>query len=113
MWLIVNCAAASTSPHFGGILRVKISERVATVDPRQWPSNSIQAAASERLASLVFDRLVRFDDHGSVQSVLAISWSTMGVRSAGKFRLRGDVKFADGSPLTAKRLLLRFSNCSK
>ncbi len=102
MWLIVNCAAASTSPHFGGILRVKISERVATVDPRQWPSNSIQAAASERLASLVFDRLVRFDDHGSVQSVLAISWEHDGGAKRWQFRLRGDVKFADGSPLTAE-----------
>src|SRR6202790_5757434 len=74
IWLVAAGAAASTSPQFGGILRVQISERVANIDPREWPSDSLRAAATERLASLVFDRLVRFDDHGVPQPALAISW---------------------------------------
>ena len=66
--------AASTRPKYGGTLRVQMSERVATIDPRQWPLDSAQAAAAERVDSLVFDRLVRLDDHGAPQPALAISW---------------------------------------
>jgi peptide/nickel transport system substrate-binding protein len=106
MWLIVACAAASTAPHFGGILRAQISDRVATVDPRQWPSDSLRGADAEMLASLVFDRLVRFDEHGSVQSVLAISWEHDGHAKRWQFHLRGGVKFSDGSPLTPESAAL-------
>jgi peptide/nickel transport system substrate-binding protein len=100
MLLIGTGAAASTSPHFGGVLRVQISERVMSVDPRQWPSDSIQAAATERVDSLVFDRLVRFDDHGSLQPGLAISWEHDAHAKRWQFHLREGAKFADGSPLT-------------
>jgi ABC-type transport system substrate-binding protein len=104
--LIVASAAASTSPHFGGILRVQISERVMTVDPRQWPSESLRAAATERLASLVFDRLVRFDDHGIAQPALAVSWQNDSQAKRWQFRLREGAKFADGSPLTPEAAAL-------
>ncbi len=100
MLLLATCAAASTSPQFGGILRVQISGHVATIDPRQWPSDSLRAAATERLASLVFDRLVRFDDHGMPQPSLAISWQHDADAKRWQFHLRAGVKFSDGSPLT-------------
>jgi peptide/nickel transport system substrate-binding protein len=99
LWLATG-AGASTSPQFGGILRVQISEHVATIDPRQWPSDSLRAAAAERLASLVFDRLVRFDDHGMPQPVLAVSWQHDDSAKRWQFRLREGVKFSDGAPLT-------------
>jgi ABC-type transport system substrate-binding protein len=99
IWLVAAGAAASTSPRFGGILRVQISERVANLDPREWPSDSLRAAATERLASLVFDRLVRFDDHGVPQPALAISWQQDQDAKHWQFLLRGGAKFADGSPL--------------
>jgi peptide/nickel transport system substrate-binding protein len=104
--LIVTSAAASTAPHFGGILRVQVRERVATVDPRQWPSDSLRAAATERLASLVFDRLVRFDDHGTPQPGLAASWKHDVQSKRWQFRLREGVKFADGGPLTPEAAAL-------
>src|ERR1700693_6347944 len=63
-FFLTTCAAASTVPHFGGTLRVEMSERIATIDPRQWPSVPAQAAAVERLDTLIFDRLVRLDEHG-------------------------------------------------
>src|SRR6266853_1550818 len=106
MLLIVTCAVASASPHFGGILRVQISERVATVDPRQWPSDSLRTAATERLASLVFDRLVRFDDHGMPQPALASSWQHDPLSKRWQFRLREGAKFADRSPLTPEAAAL-------
>jgi len=98
--LLATGAAASTSPQFGGILRVQISEHVASVDPREWPSDSLRAAATEKLASLVFDRLVRFDDHGMPQPMLAVSWQHDDDAKRWQFHLREGVKFTDGSPLT-------------
>src|SRR6202043_1326127 len=67
-------AMASLRPRYTGTLRVQVRERVATIDPRRWPSDSLEVAATVRLASLVFDRLVRFDERGSPQPRLAISW---------------------------------------
>ena len=103
MLLLASGAAASTSPQFGGILRVQISEHVANIDPRQWPSDSLSAAAAEKVASLVFDRLVRFDDHGVPQPALAVSWQHDAEARRWQFRLREGVKFTDGSPLTPER----------
>jgi peptide/nickel transport system substrate-binding protein len=104
--LIVTGAAGSTSPQFGGVLRVQISERVVSVDPRQWPSDSLRAAAAERLDSFIFDRLVRFDDRGTPQSGLATFWTHDPQSKRWQFRLREGVKFADGSPLTPEAAAL-------
>jgi peptide/nickel transport system substrate-binding protein len=93
-------AAASTRPQRGGSLRVQMREQIATIDPRQWPSAPAQAPAAERLDSLVFDRLVRLDVHGTLQPALAISWQQDAQSKRWQFRLRDGVKFSDGSLLT-------------
>ena len=77
-----------------------MSEHIASIDPRQWPSAPAQAAAAERVDSLVFDRLVRLDEHGTLQPALAISWQHDAQSKRWQFRLRDGVKFSDGSPLT-------------
>jgi peptide/nickel transport system substrate-binding protein len=77
-----------------------MTERVATIDPRQWPSAPGPAVAAERLESLVFDRLVRLDERGAPQPALAISWQHDAQSKRWQFRLRDGVKFSDGSPLT-------------
>ena len=92
--------AASTRPQIGGRLRVQISERIAAIDPRQWLSDPEQAAAAERIASLVFDRLIRIDERGALQPALAISWQHDAQWKRWQFRLRDGVKFSDGMPLT-------------
>ena len=92
--------AASTRPKFGGTLRVEMSERVAAVDPRMWPGDSIAAAATERVDSLVFDRLVRLDERGALQPALAVSWQSDAQAKRWQFRLRDGVKFSDGFSLT-------------
>jgi peptide/nickel transport system substrate-binding protein len=98
--LAASAAMASVQPRFGGTLRVQMNQRVLTIDPRQWPAGSPQATAAERLDSLIFDRLVRFDDHGMVQPALAVSWQQGAQSKRWEFHLRKDVKFSDGSPLT-------------
>ncbi len=94
-------AAPSTRPQTGGTLRVQIGERIGAIDPRQIPSAGSQAAAAERVDSLVFDRLVRLDERGNVQPALAISWQHDAQFKRWQFRLREGVKFSDGTPLTA------------
>jgi peptide/nickel transport system substrate-binding protein len=93
-------AAPSTLPAYGGILRVQISERIVTIDPRQWPLDLARAPATERVDSLIFDRLVRFDDHGTPQPALAVSWEHDAQSRRWQFRVRDGVKFSDGAPLT-------------
>src|SRR5258706_13624685 len=95
-----NNVAASTRPKYGGILRVHINERITTVDPRQWPSFPAPITAVERLESLVFDRMVRFDEHGTPRPALAISWQNDAQSKRWQFRLSDNVKFSDGSRLT-------------
>ncbi len=93
-------AGASARPQMGGNLRVQISERITTIDPRQWPSAPGNGAAAERIDSLVFDRLTRLDEHGTLQPALAISWQHDAQSKRWQFRLRDGVKFSDGAPLT-------------
>jgi peptide/nickel transport system substrate-binding protein len=97
---IAPIVVASKRPQVGGTLRVQISERLLTIDPRQWPADSMNASAAERVESLIFDRLVKLDEHGNVQPALAISWQHDAQSKTWQFRLRDGVKFSDGSSLT-------------
>jgi ABC-type transport system substrate-binding protein len=90
----------SARPQTGGTLRVQMSERISSVDPRLWPTDYFQAAAAERVDSLVFDRLAKVDDHGMPQPALAVSWEHDELFKRWQFRLRDGVKFSDGTPLT-------------
>jgi peptide/nickel transport system substrate-binding protein len=99
-------AGASRRPGYGGTLRVQMTERVSSIDPRRWPTDSLRASAAERVESLVFDRLVRFDDQGVPQPALAISWQHDAASKRWQFRLREGVKFTDGSLLTPEAAAL-------
>jgi ABC-type transport system substrate-binding protein len=99
LWLCIR-VDASVRPRFGGTLRVQMSERVENLDPRQRPSAPAQTAALERLDTLVFDRLIRLDGHGTLQPGLAVSWQYDAQGKRWLFRLRDGVKFSDGTPLT-------------
>jgi peptide/nickel transport system substrate-binding protein len=98
----VSGGAPSTRPRAGGILRVQIHERIDTIDPRRWPSVATESAAAERVDSLVFDRLLRLDDHGTPQPALAVSWQHDAQQKRWQFRLRDGVKFSEGTPLTSE-----------
>ncbi|HYL10572.1 MAG TPA: ABC transporter substrate-binding protein [Candidatus Acidoferrales bacterium] len=98
----LGSAHAATRPHYGGTLHVEMRERVASLDPRQWPADSEASAAAERLASLIFERLVALDENGRPQPQLAAWWEHDAEMKSWKFTLRSGVKFQDGSPLTPK-----------
>ncbi len=56
---------------------------------------------SEHIDSLIFDSLVRRDEHFNVQPWLAQSWETPDPLTY-IFHLRSGVHFHDGRPLTSK-----------
>ena len=74
-------------PGYGGTLRIEMQ----ALDP---------ADARERLASLMYDRLVRMDERGRPQPALALSWQSSPGGRRWQFHLRPGVKFHDGSLLT-------------
>ena len=81
-------SSARTRPHFGGTLRVETAE-----DPWQGPD----AVARK----FVLDGLTALDASGTLRPALAISWQSDNSAHRWQFRLRGGVRFHDGSSLTA------------
>ena len=93
---------ATKRPRYGGTLRVQLHVASLSLDPREWKAGSVTAADSERLASLVYERLVTLDEFGRFQAVLATEWSHDGAARNWQFKIRSGVKFSDSSALTAK-----------
>ena len=87
-------------PRYGGTLQVKLRAASVSLDPREWTPGSLSAADAEKLASLVYDRLVTLDDYGKFQPALAIEWTHDGSGKNWQFKLRAGLRFSDGSLLT-------------
>jgi len=93
--------AQAATPRYGGTLHVKLRAASVSLDPREWTPGSLSSAASEKLASLVYDRLVTLDDRARFQPALATEWSHDAASKNWQFKLRSGVRFSDGSPLTS------------
>lgn len=91
----------SEHPHSGGTLRLEMSAPNISLNPREWKVGSLEAAASEKLAALVFQRLVALDNFGRFQPALATSWSHDTSYRRWQFVIRSGVKFSDGAELKA------------
>ena len=99
--VVLACIGAQASPpRYGGTLHVKLRVASVSLDPREWTPGSLFAAASEKLASLVYDRLVALDDHAKFQPALATEWAHDSAFRNWQFKLRSGVRFSDGSLLT-------------
>jgi len=95
------CAGAQAAPpRYGGTLHVRLRAASFSLDPREWTPGSLFSAASEKLASLMYDRLVTLDDHAKLQPALATEWSHDAASRSWQFKLRSGVRFSDGSLLT-------------
>jgi peptide/nickel transport system substrate-binding protein len=79
-----------------GYLQVDIETSPLSIDPR-----FATDAMSSRIAELVFDSMVKIDAHGRFVGDLADSIERPSA-TALVFHLRHDVRFGDGSPLTAR-----------
>ena len=94
-------AAAAKHPRYGGTLRIELRDASISLDPRVWKPGTLDSAASERVAALVYDRLVSLDGFGRFQPQLAAEWSHDAAAKRWQFRLRDGVKFTDDALLTA------------
>lgn len=90
--LILSCAR----PKDPNTLVMIIESSPANLDPRVGTD-----AQSERLHKLLFDSLVRRDEHFNLQPWLADKWEIPDPLTY-IFHLRRDVKFHNGQPLTSK-----------
>jgi peptide/nickel transport system substrate-binding protein len=108
-WLVAISAAVVTlacssiqaaTPRYGGTLHVKLRASGVSLDPREWTPGSLSSAASEKLANLVYDRMVTLDEHAKFQPSLATEWTHDLAFRNWQFKLRSGVRFSDGSLLT-------------
>jgi len=96
---------AATNPRSGGTLRVELHAASVSLDPREWQAGSLESATSEKMAALVFERLVELDNYGRFQPLLATEWSHDASSKRWQFIIRGGVKFSDGTALTAANVV--------
>jgi peptide/nickel transport system substrate-binding protein len=100
VFALAGFAVLAATPRYGGTLHVKLRASSVSLDPREWTPGSLSSAAGEKLASLVYDRLVTLDDHAKFQPGLATEWAHDATSRNWQFKLRSGVRFSDGSLLT-------------
>src|SRR5271170_7495034 len=93
--LSASPAPAATHPRYGGTLRVEVHAASVSFDPREWKVGSLESATNEKVAALVFERLVALDNYGRFQPLLAIEWSHDASYKRWQFAIRPGVKFSD------------------
>jgi peptide/nickel transport system substrate-binding protein len=81
-----------------------IESSPANLDPRVGTD-----AQSERIGKLIFDSLVRRDEHFQLQPALAERWEIPDPLTY-VFHLRHDVRFHDGTPLTSRDVKYTFDS---
>lgn len=91
-------ASADTRPQYGGTLHISMSMSASSLHPAEMPDS----VGARNLVALIFDTLVTMDSNGRPQSALAESWQSASGDRGLEFRLRHNVKFHDGSSLTAE-----------
>jgi len=87
-----------------GIVTVALDPTPDNLDPRVG-----QNAASQRLAGLIFNSLVRKNENSEVVPDLATSWE-MPNSTTYVFHLHDNVRFHDGRPLTSKDIKFTFES---
>jgi ABC-type transport system substrate-binding protein len=87
--LILVPLAGATLPHYGGILTVELSPAWTSIE------------SSTAIAPLIAETLVRLNEKGEIEPLLATAWQRDPDRKRWRFSLRPKVLFHDGEPLNA------------
>jgi len=88
---------AERRPQYGGVLRIDVRAPLGTIDPSQPAVDPSEAAVQERLAGQVYETLVRFDDRGEPQPLLATGWVHDSAHKRWVFTARPRVTFHNGA----------------
>jgi len=94
--IIVSLTSCHTSTADSHTLNFLIESSPNNLDLRQGTDSQ-----SERIGELIYDPLVRKDEHFNLQPWLATSWERPDARTW-VFHLRDGVRFHDGKPLTSE-----------
>jgi len=95
VFFVSSALCAAARPQYGGVLRVELRASSVTLNPRRWKPGSPEYATNQRLAELIFDRLVSLDNYGRFQPQLATEWTHDSSAKRWQFTLRQGVKFSD------------------
>ena len=98
---VIPLVPAGAAPG-GSVLRIGLDVDAGTLDPRL--ANDTTA---RRVGEQIFDGLVEIDPQLRVQPALAESWTEVSP-TVWVFRLRRNVRFHDGSPLTAADVVFTY-----
>lgn len=96
--IATSAANAETRPQYGGTLHITMRLNPRSLDPAEIS----ESESGRNLVALIFDTLVTVDDSGRVRGALAQSWQSDPGDRKFEFRLRPNLKFHDGIPLTAQ-----------
>lgn len=66
--ILASAGIAARRPRYGGTLRVEMAESMQSIDPIEG------RPGEEKLSGLIFETLVKLDEHGRPQPWLAVSW---------------------------------------
>jgi peptide/nickel transport system substrate-binding protein len=88
-------------------LRIGVAADVTSMDP-----HAVNIAPNNNIGWHVFDALVHVDANARIVPGLAVSWKATDP-TTWEFRLRRDVRFHDGSPLTADDVLFSLERAEK
>ena len=95
VWLPLLLASCTSNPSRDTLVMI-IESSPANLDPRVGTD-----AQSERIDELIFDALLKRDEHFNLQPALAERWEITDPLTY-VFHLRHGVKFSDGRPLTSR-----------
>lgn len=88
----------------GGVLTFRAQGSLASVDPL-WPGGTAEA----RVTAPMYSRLLSLDKEDKLSPLLAREWSVSQDGKVFTFKLRDDVKFHDGTPLTAEDVIYSYN----
>src|SRR5258708_32675513 len=89
--LVICPVRSATRPRYGGPLTVDLTPAWTTLAPSDM----------EVLAPLIVETLVRINERGEPEPVLAVNWQHDAERKRWRFSLKPKVTFHDGEPLSA------------
>ncbi|MBB3610161.1 ABC transporter substrate-binding protein [Rhizobium sp. BK602] len=95
--------AGTATPAKGGTLRISVDQAASVIHPLLTRVNP-----EYMVTELLYSNLTRLKVDMSVEPDLAESWSANDALTEWTFKLRGGVKFHDGSPLTATDVVETF-----
>lgn len=103
MSVLLSCRESKLSSSVPQIYYKALYSKVLTFDPSRMTDT-----ASLSVANQIYDGLLEFGPHFDIQPALAETWETSADGKTLTFKLRKNVRFHDGSPLSAEDCVASF-----